>query len=94
MLLALFCSFFVNLIKKSLTTRFGSAHKEICPRIEQTVYHRRSAGVHLFVEVIHRHGRQIGRVIDPAYLPQDFLQISFRGLVFCHALCYTLVRFL
>ena len=48
----------------------GSAHKEICPRIEQTVYHRRSAGVHLFVEVIHRHGRQIGRVIDPAYLPQ------------------------
>jgi hypothetical protein len=72
----------------------GSAHKEICPRIEQTVYHRRSAGVHLFVEVIHRHGRQIGRVIDPAYLPQDFLQISFRGLVFCHALCYTLVRFL
>ena len=33
--------------------------------------------------------QQIGRVIDPAYLPQDFLQISFRGLVFCHALCYT-----
>ena len=72
----------------------GSAHKEICPRIEQTVYHRRSAGVHLFVEVIHRHGRQIGRVIDPAYLPQDFPKIPLLGLVFGLFLCYTLVRFL
>ena len=31
MLLALFCSFFVNLIKKSLTTRFGQ-DREIYPR--------------------------------------------------------------
>ena len=43
---------------------------------------------------VYKRQRQIGRVIDPAYLPQDFLQIPFRGLVFCHALCYTLVMFL
>ena len=29
MLLALFCGFFVNLIKKSLTTRFGQTAKSI-----------------------------------------------------------------
>ena len=38
--------------------------------------------------------RQIGRVVDPVYLSQDFPKIPFLGLVFGLFLCYTLVRFL
>lgn len=34
MLLALFCGFFVNLIKKSLTTRFGGIEMEDLKRAE------------------------------------------------------------
>ena len=37
---------------------------------------------------------QIGRVVDPVYLPQDFPKIPLLGLVFGLYLCYTLVRFL
>ncbi|WP_207733382.1 hypothetical protein, partial [[Clostridium] symbiosum] len=38
MLLALFCGFFVNLIKKSLTTRFGENQKELIERIRRGKY--------------------------------------------------------
>ena len=59
----------------------GSAHKEVHPRIEQALHHGRLAGVHLFVEFVHGEGGQIGRVVDPVYLPQDFPKIPLMGLV-------------
>ena len=35
---------------------------------------------------------QIGRVVDPVYLPQNFPKIPLLGLVFGMFLCYTLFR--
>ena len=73
---------------------FGSAHKEVHPRIEQALHHGRLAGKHTVIEFVHGERGQIGRVIDPVYLPQDFPKIPLLGLVFGLFLCYTLVRFL
>ena len=72
----------------------GSAHKEVHPRIEQALYDRGPAGEHSLVEVIHGEGGQIVRGAGSLQLPQHFLQIFLRGLVFVKILCYTLVRFL
>lgn len=67
----------------------GSAHKEVCPGVEQALYHWGPAGVHLLVEVAHGNGGQIGRVADPAQLPHNLRQIFLRGVVFVKILCYT-----
>ena len=48
----------------------------------------------MVIKFVHGERGQIGRVIDPVYLPQDFPKIPLLGLVFGLFLCYTLVRFL
>lgn len=72
----------------------GSAHKEVSPCVEQTVYNRRSALVHILIEVLHGDCRQIGGVVVLPHLPQHFLQIFLRGVVFGKILWYTLSGYL